>query len=148
MTMRLGTVAAVSLMANLATSVGAQVAPRVVPEKADRLQLDVTPEDYPPIARRQLMIGTTSISVRFGRQGEVTDCRVTVSSGYAMLDDKTCALAMARGRRSPPGDRAPSIGDGAIGWRLPGVSAADSEAERQFRETLSATARAKASAKP
>lgn len=141
---RLGTVVALSLMATFETPTGAQIPGRAAPVASDRLLLEVTPADYPPIARRQLMVGTTSVTVHFGRQGEVTACRVASSSGYPMLDKQACSLALARGRRLPAGDRAPSVGDALVVWQLPGISADEIEMERQFRERTAVPAQSKA----
>lgn len=58
----------------------------------------VTPSDYPAEARREHMRGNTVVELQVSTQGCPVACRIVKSSGYALLDDKSCALLMERAR--------------------------------------------------
>lgn len=59
-----------------------------------------TDDDYPADAKRAGAQGTVSLLLSIDTSGKVAECRVTVSSGNASLDDATCRLAQRRGRFS------------------------------------------------
>lgn len=66
----------------------------------------VTPDDYPPAARRAGDEGSVGITFSINAQGRIENCRVTSSSGSSALDSATCSLVTRRGRYSPALDAA------------------------------------------
>lgn len=60
------------------------------------------PQDsYPKQASDEHAEGHVSIELDVDATGKPTACRVTVSSGFASLDDHTCRIAMKNGRYTP-----------------------------------------------
>lgn len=86
-------------------------------------------EDYPMAALRNDDQGTTAISLSVGRDGRVSACSVTASSGSAALDATTCSVLQRRGRFAPARDasgRAVEDQSSArIKWQLPALEFAD-----------------------
>jgi TonB family protein len=79
--------------------------------------------DYPAEALRQLKEGVVRFELTINKQGTVSECRVTGSSGSPELDVTTCRLLSARGRFEPARD---STGAAVIGkwsssvrWQIP-----------------------------
>jgi len=60
----------------------------------------VAPGDYPEAARREHMRGNTIVDLDVSTQGCPVACRIVKSSGYALLDDTSCTLLLARARFS------------------------------------------------
>ena len=60
----------------------------------------VSASDYPEEARRDHMRGNVVFDLDVSLQGCPVACRIVKSSGYSLLDDKTCALVMERARFS------------------------------------------------
>jgi protein TonB len=58
---------------------------------------------YPQLSRRLGESGTVVLRVELDEQGNVTDARVSNSSGFARLDD--AAVAAVRGWRCTPASR-------------------------------------------
>ena len=63
-------------------------------------------EDYPAAAIRAREQGTVAIRYVVGPEGRVTSCEIAESSGSAVLDATTCALAQRRFRFYPAQDEA------------------------------------------
>lgn len=61
----------------------------------------VTPDDYPPAARRANETGSVGVTFNINAQGRIENCRVTSSSNSRTLDNATCTLVTRRGRYSP-----------------------------------------------
>jgi len=61
----------------------------------------VTREDYPAEAKRANQQGTVYFTLDIDVCGRPSACRVTRSSGYAILDDATCPILMRRARFQP-----------------------------------------------
>lgn len=61
--------------------------------------------DYPTSALRRENEGTTSFRLTIGADGRPTDCTITVSSGWAVLDEATCRLITERARFAPATDK-------------------------------------------
>lgn len=61
-------------------------------------------DGYPPEARRQGEQGRVGVRLTVDKTGMVSACRVTLSSGSASLDARTCELALANGRFNPAKD--------------------------------------------
>ncbi|KPF65900.1 hypothetical protein IP88_13130, partial [alpha proteobacterium AAP81b] len=66
----------------------------------------ISGRDYPPDARRFSAQGMLEARYVIGTDGRVKDCRVTQSSGSAVLDAVTCRLVIARFRFRPARDAA------------------------------------------
>jgi protein TonB len=94
-----GLVAAVMLAG--ATSAIAQEAPQ--PPLAKPLQPLgrqnwITDSDFPDLARRQALHGTTVYRLDIDAEGKVTTCTIVRSSGAPLLDRTTCRLLLKRAR--------------------------------------------------
>lgn len=63
-------------------------------------------KDYPYDALAQRAHGLTRTEIFVSAQGRPTGCRVLKSSGFALLDDQTCRLALKRFRFNPARDAA------------------------------------------
>lgn len=61
----------------------------------------ITRADYPPEALRERREGVVGFRLEIGPNGQVTACNVTVSSGYAPLDEATCRLLSERATFNP-----------------------------------------------
>jgi TonB family protein len=72
--------------------------------RAEKLKPIFTYEDYPRQALRQGWQGTVVTELTVGTNGFPTACRVTKSSGYKILDDRTCELLMTRAKFIPAKD--------------------------------------------
>lgn len=57
--------------------------------------------DYPPAALQQHEEGKVGVLVHVDSSGAVVDCIVESSSGFADLDDRTCAIIRERARFKP-----------------------------------------------
>jgi TonB family protein len=60
----------------------------------------VSTDDYPPVALRFNMTGTTAFKLVVDPTGKPTRCDIRISSGFDVLDAATCATVMARARFS------------------------------------------------
>lgn len=61
-------------------------------------------KDYPMQAFEKQWEGVTKFQLLIDTQGSVAECKVTTSSGYDILDDKTCFLASKRAKFRPARD--------------------------------------------
>ncbi|HEX8625334.1 MAG TPA: energy transducer TonB [Allosphingosinicella sp.] len=79
--------------------------------------------DYPAAAVQAGEEGAVGFRLTVGRDGRVTACSVTASSGSASLDSTTCALITRRARFQPArdhkGEPTEDSFNGRIVWRLP-----------------------------
>jgi TonB family protein len=82
-----------------------------------------SPDSYPFHARIYGEEGATSVQIRVGADGRVSDCVVIISSGSENLDLETCRIVRYRLRYKPArdADGTPIPGNDAarISWRLP-----------------------------
>lgn len=76
----------------------------------------ITSNDYPPLALRMNHEGRVAYRLHYGPEGRATDCAVTMSSGFAELDNATCALMMGRTRFALGSSGTRS---GSVTWTLP-----------------------------
>lgn len=78
--------------------------------------------DYPRLAVRQLLSGTSGIMLLIDETGAVKDCTLTEASGVAVLDSRTCGLILMRAKFQPAigldGKPAKSAFTQTITWRL------------------------------
>jgi protein TonB len=83
----------------------------------------VTPSDYPNPALRAQEQGQVSFTLGVDAFGRVTDCRITKSSGSAVLDQTTCAIMHRNGRFEPAKDASgtaiASSWSSRFNWSLP-----------------------------
>ena len=61
-------------------------------------------EDYPQDALRREETGTTTVELRVGTNGRVTNCAIASSSGSQSLDATTCKILTERARFTPARD--------------------------------------------
>lgn len=100
-------------------------ASRAAPPQRARANLNsyFSVDDYPASALRARHQGTTGFALTIGEDGRVSDCRVTVSSGSAPLDEATCRILRSRARYLPArtADGLPTTGrdSGRVTYRLP-----------------------------
>ncbi len=82
---------------------------------------------YPPRARAAGEQGQVLFKIKLDRDGRLSSCEVTRSSGYPRLDDETCELMVAHGIFKPIRDESGLVRNpihhGAINWTLPDVLA-------------------------
>lgn len=80
-------------------------------------------DDYPGVALRNEMTGTSGFRLTVDTAGKPTRCEITASSGFDVLDRATCTLLLARATFTPAHDRKgrPTEGTFAnrIRWVLP-----------------------------
>ena len=83
----------------------------------------VTTDDYPRSALSREYEGTTGYQLDVDTNGRVSACRVTSSSGYAVLDDAACTRITRRARFRPATDRTGSevagTWRGSVTWQIP-----------------------------
>ena len=86
----------------------------------------ISNRDYPAAALRAGQKGTVKFALAIGPDGKPTGCKVTQSSGFALLDETTCRLVVARAQFAPAMDRAgkPLSGSysSAVKWAMPSNS--------------------------
>ena len=97
--------------------------PAVTPPKYARDRPAVSFDDYLGPAIRDNQQGDVTVRLTISAKGRPSDCTVVRSSGFALLDDRTC-LVLSRGMRFEPARDAqgqPTEGryDQAISWRIP-----------------------------
>jgi protein TonB len=85
-----------------------EVTPPALPRPAVPARL-ITPhvfrdEDYPTEAARYRVRGVVRYFIVINVAGRVSHCRVTRSSGWALLDETTCRLLRERARYEPARD--------------------------------------------
>lgn len=83
----------------------------------------VTYADYPRQAERDRHEGITGFRLHIDSAGSITRCDITQSSGFAILDERTCDLLRLRARFTPALD-ANGVAVGAtysnrVSWALP-----------------------------
>lgn len=80
-------------------------------------------DDYPMSALRNEEVGTVAFVARVNRDGRVTQCEITTSSGSTSLDVTTCTIMQRRARFTPARDAAGRVVEdsvtGRINWVLP-----------------------------
>lgn len=98
-----------------------------VPRPMDYIGNWVSTADYPTAALRANDQGTSAFSLIVDKTGRVKECRITSSSGSALLDETTCRLVTQRARFIPAVDAQDNPIEGAyanrVRWVLPSVTA-------------------------
>jgi periplasmic protein TonB len=83
---------------------------------------EVFQQFYPPRAIAAHEEGAVGFKVTLDSKGLVTDCKVTHSSGYALLDQETCNVITLHAQFKPDPGLSPSqvhTSEGMIAWKLP-----------------------------
>src|SRR5438067_4698751 len=95
----------ISLVAALLMSASPPPAVRArpAPELGSLASL-ISTEDYPPLALRNEEQGIVAVRLDVGRDGAVSACTITGSSGSASLDSATCRVLQLRARFTPARD--------------------------------------------
>ena len=80
-------------------------------------------DDYPKEAVRHNWQGTVVADLTISAKGQVSACKIVQSSGYGVLDNKTCEILFARARFVPAKDAegrptADLVRTPPIMWRL------------------------------
>ena len=78
-------------------------------------------DDYPKTAIRHRWEGTVQVEIVVSPEGLVSACRIVRSSGYAVLDEKTCDIMRTRAKFIPAKDsnRSNSCCSSRAGFRWP-----------------------------
>ena len=111
------------LLAALAASPAPPLRTTAPPPPAGNLAMLFSSDDYPKEARKARQQGTVGFRLHISREGRVSACTITASSGSPSLDAATCALVQRRARFRPARDRAGNpaedFKDHAVTWVLP-----------------------------
>lgn len=93
------------------------------PRPANSQSQWVTTDDYPSRDIRAEHTGTARYRVVVGTNGRVTSCEIVKSSGWAGLDQATCANVSKRARFEPGTDengaKAVDTYTGTVSWQIP-----------------------------
>jgi TonB family protein len=92
---------------------------------------------YPPRALAARQEGQVGFRVKLDRDGWATECQVTKTSGFGLLDDETCRLIVNRatfkGLRDAHGRRVATVTEGLVDWKLNQAANAPAAAPASFR---------------
>lgn len=106
----------------------------------------ISQDDYPAMALRRGAEGTVGFRLTVGRDGRVSHCAVTRSSGDSDLDKRTCTIMTARARFVPARDRsgapAEDVVNARVSWRLEDDDAEPRMAFAPFRHAITVSASA------
>jgi len=86
---------------------------------------DIFQKLYPPRAIAAHEEGAVGFKVTIDKQGAVTDCQVTRSSGHPLLDQETCKIITLNAEFKPEEGLSGSqvrTREGMIAWKLPSSS--------------------------
>jgi TonB family protein len=93
---------------------------------------------YPEGALKRGEEGTVWFKIGIEKEGWISSCEITQSSGYQALDRETCEIMVQYARvkpvRTPEGRIVRAIQDGRIAWQLP-ASATRSATAPSFNRT-------------
>ena len=99
-----------------------QLAALSAPAPAPTRQGLISADDYPAQAFNHGWQGDVVYDATVGTNGRITACTIVKSSGYAVLDERTCKIVTERARFSPAidssGAAVESHYSGHINWRL------------------------------
>ncbi len=84
---------------------------------------DMVARYYPLKSIRRGEEGSVEFQVTLNRAGSLTSCKITKSSGFPALDERTCDIMVETARfksiRNSSGWRVNSVHDGRLVWRIP-----------------------------
>ena len=88
---------------------------------------EVVFNNYPPRALKAGEQGMVGFLITIDKDGEPTECRVTHTSGFPLLDQETCVLISNYGVFKPVRDASGRLvgqarSQGYVNWQLPGQS--------------------------
>ena len=97
------------------------------PDAATRnaLNAETLQKLYPPRALAAREQGVVGFSVKLDKDGQPTECQVTRSSGFPLLDQETCQIITLHAVFKPTGpisNSQVSTHQGAINWQLPATA--------------------------
>jgi TonB family protein len=97
------------------------------PDAATRnaLNAETLQKLYPPRALAAGEQGVVGFSVKLDKDGQPTECQVTRSSGFPLLDQETCQIITLHAVFKPTGAATGSqvsTHQGAINWQLPATA--------------------------
>lgn len=97
------------------------------PDAATRnaLNAETLQKLYPPRALAAREQGVVAFSVKLDKDGQPTECQVTRSSGFPLLDQETCQIITLHAVFKPTGAGSGSqvsTHQGAINWQLPATA--------------------------
>jgi periplasmic protein TonB len=110
-----------SKLALLAAATGNTAYPVAVPTPATPLGSPgswVMSNDYPAAALRQEQEGIVGFRLTISSDGVVSNCQITVSSSFPILDEATCRLVTARARFKPATDAKGNAAEGSFSSRV------------------------------
>jgi TonB family protein len=91
----------------------------------------ISNSDYPPAALAAMQQGTVGFRLTYGPDGVGKKCEVISSSGYPLLDDKTCSLMLSRARFEAgvdeSGEKLGGIYTSRLHWNIPKTEIFDLE---------------------
>ena len=97
--------------------------PNRLPEPLNLSMTWITHNDYPPMAVHLGLEGAVGVDLTIDREGGVTHCKLTTSSGHDTLDKTTCALLQDRASFRPATDGKGRAIEGhyskRVRWTLP-----------------------------
>ncbi len=83
----------------------------------------ITDNDYRPSWISREFSGVAGFTLEIDRQGRISDCTITRSTGHTALDDATCRLLRNRAEFSPAKDSSGAIVPGtytsSVNWQIP-----------------------------
>jgi TonB family protein len=83
----------------------------------------VSTDDYPSLGLMNEWEGTTGFQLDIGTDGRASECRITQSSGYSVMDNATCTIIRRRARFKPALDEKGNVETDAfssrVRWALP-----------------------------
>jgi periplasmic protein TonB len=102
-------------------------APSAAPPPARRARANLaaimSDDDLTPTMRREHMRGRVAFDLEIDASGRVSACRITTSSGFPLLDARTCQIlrvrATYRPARDAQGHAVPDTDSGNVVWSLP-----------------------------
>ena len=101
--------------------------------------MDVLQKLYPPRALAAREQGSVGFTVKIDKTGHPTECNVTKSSGYPLLDQETCQLITLHAIFDPNpalSGSQQSTHAGVVDWRLPSSGLAPTAAPASTQATL------------
>ncbi|WP_447764760.1 energy transducer TonB [Sphingopyxis panaciterrae] len=83
----------------------------------------VTNDDYPTKARTKMLEGDTGFRLTVDKMGAITHCEIISSSGFPILDERTCELLKMRAKFAPSldasGEPVADTYSNRVRWQLP-----------------------------
>lgn len=111
----------------LLASVAAQAENPAATAVREAANFDTLMKYYPARALAAGEHGLVGFTVRLDKAGQPTNCEVTHSSGYRLLDEETCQLivihAVFKPVKDAAGNKVNQVSEGVVNWKIPGAAA-------------------------